>query len=76
MDKFINKENIVIVVAVFTILIQSNYFATKLDVSNLKNDMLKMEIAMKEYSDKGDKEILLTLENKLQTISNKIDKLR
>lgn len=76
MDKFINKENIVIVVAVITILVQSNYFATKLDVSNLKNDMLKMEIAMKEYSDKGDKEILLTLENKLQSISNKIDKLR
>lgn len=76
MDKFINKESIVIVVAVITILVQSNYFATKLDVSNLKNDMLKMEIALKEYSDNGDKEILLTLENKLQVISNKIDKLR
>ena len=38
--------------------------------------MLKMEIALKEYSDNGDKEILLTLENKLQVISNKIDKLR
>lgn len=75
MDKFLNKENIVIVVAVITIIVQSNYFATKLDVSDLKNDMLKMEIAMKKYSDDADKELLITLENKLQSISDKIDRI-
>ena len=76
MDKLINKENILIVVAVIIILIQSNYFATKLDVANLKNELLKTENALKEYSDKGDKELLQTLDNKLQLISNKIDKLK
>jgi hypothetical protein len=76
MDKFMTKENIVIAVVVFAMIVQSNYFATKLDVSNLKNDMLKMELEMKKYTDSGDDKILTTLENKLQIISNKIDKLR
>lgn len=75
MDKFLNKENAVIVIAVVTILVQSNYFATKLDVSEVKGDMLKLELAMKKYSDDADKEILSTLEEKLQLISNKIDRI-
>lgn len=75
MDKFINKENAVIIIAVITIMIQSNYFATKLDVSEVKRDMLQLELAMKKYSDDADKEILSTLEEKLQLISNKIDRI-
>lgn len=75
MEKFLNKENAVIVIAVITILVQSNYFATKLDVSEAKRDMLQLELAMKKYSDDADKEILSTLEEKLQLISNKIDRI-
>ena len=76
MERFLNEKTVIIAVAVISILVQSNYFATKLDVSELRNDMLQMKLDLKEYSDKGDKEILSTLENKLQVISNKIDKLR
>jgi F0F1-type ATP synthase epsilon subunit len=75
MEKFLNKENAVIVIAVITIMVQSNYFATKLDVSEVKRDMLQLELAMKKYSDDADKEILSTLEEKLQLISNKIDRI-
>lgn len=75
MEKFLNKENAVIIIAVITIMIQSNYFATKLDVSEVKRDMLQLELAMKKYSDDADKEILSTLEEKLQLISNKIDRI-
>ena len=75
MEKFLNKENAVIIIAVITIMVQSNYFATKLDVSEVKRDMLQLELAMKKYSDDADKEILSTLEEKLQLISNKIDRI-
>ena len=36
MDKFLTKENIVIAVAIFVMIVQSNYFATKLDLAQLK----------------------------------------
>jgi hypothetical protein len=75
MDKFINKENIVIVVAVITILIQSNYFATKLDLANIKLEMADMNQELKTYIDKNDKELLTSIEGKLQLISDKIDRI-
>lgn len=75
MDKFINKENIVIVVAVITILIQSNYFATKLDLANIKLEMADMKQELKTYSDDADKELLTSIEKKLQSISDKIDRI-
>ncbi len=76
MDKLITKENIVIVVAVITILIQSNYFATKLDLANLKIEMLQLQTELKQYTDESNKEILQNVENKFQILSNKIDKMR
>ena len=75
MDKFINKENIVIVVAVITILVQSNYFATKLDLANIKLEMAEMKQELKTYSDDADKELLTSIEKKLQNISDKIDRI-
>lgn len=75
MDKFINKENIVIIVAVITILIQSNYFATKLDLANIKLEMADMNQELKSYIDKNDKELMVSIESKLQTISDKIDRI-
>lgn len=75
MDKFLNKENIVIVVAVITIIVQSNYFATKLDLANIKLEMAEMKQELKTYSDDADKELLTTIEKKLQNISDKIDRI-
>ena len=75
MDKFLNKENIVIVVAVITILVQSNYFATKLDLANIKLEMADMNQELKSYIDKNDKELMVSIESKLQTISDKIDRI-
>ena len=75
MDKFLNKENIVIVVAVITILVQSNYFATKLDLANIKLEMAEMNQELKNYIDKNDKELMVSIESKLQNISDKIDRI-
>ena len=41
MDKFLNKENVFIVVCVVFTLVQMNYFATKLDVANLKLELME-----------------------------------
>ena len=76
MDKFLTKENIIIAVAVFSMIIQSNYFATKLDLANLKLEMTEMKQELKVYTDNCDKEILVSIEAKLQAISNKIDRIR
>lgn len=75
MDKFLNKENIVIVVAVITILVQSNYFATKLDLANIKLEMAGMNQELRDYIDKNDKELITSIEAKLENISNKIDRI-
>lgn len=75
MDKFITKENVVIGVAIFVMIVQSNYFATKLDLSNLKNEMLQMKIELKKYADDGDRELLHNLDSKYQNILNKLDKV-
>lgn len=75
MDKFLNKENIVIVVAVITIIVQSNYFATKLDLANIKLEMAEMNQELRGYIDRNDKELLVSIEAKLQNISEKIDRI-
>lgn len=69
MDKLLTKENLVIVVLVFYAIVQSNYFATKLDVANLKLELQK-------YSDAKDEQILKKLDEKYEIIINKLDKLR
>lgn len=76
MDKFISKENIVIIVAVIMIIVQSNYFATKLDLANIKLEMSEIKSELRDYSDKGDKDILQNVETKFNVLSSKIDKLR
>ncbi len=69
MEKFLTKENIVIIALVFYALIQSNYFATKLDVANLKLELQK-------YSDTKDEAIMKKLDEKYEVIIDKLDKLR
>lgn len=74
MDKLITKENVVIVVAVITIIVQSNYFATKLDLANIKLEMSQLKSELKEYSDTHDNYIIQNMENKFQILSDKLDK--
>ena len=75
-EKFLTKENIIIIVLVFYALIQSNYFATKLDVANMKLELSSVKQEIKEYSDKGDKELQKSIEDKFNQISVKLDKLK
>lgn len=75
MEKLLTKENLVIAVAVFAMILQSNYFATKLDLAQLKNEMLTMKIELKKYADEGDRELLHNLDTKYQLILSKLDKL-
>lgn len=67
MDKFINKENIFIVACVLFTLVQSNYFATKLDVANLKLELM-------EYANIHDTQSEDKIDKKLEEINHKIDK--
>lgn len=75
LEKFINKENVIIAVLVFWALLQSNYFATKLDLANVKLEMAQMKIELKKYADDGDRELLHNLDTKYQLILSKLDKL-
>lgn len=74
MIKFLTKENLIIIVAVFVTIIQSNYFATKLDLANIKLEMAQLQSELKEYSDNGDKDILKNLDTKYQMILDKLEK--
>ena len=76
MEKFFTKENVIIVILVFYTLIQSNYFATKLDIANVKLDLSNMQIELKKYSDDSDKEILHDLDNKYNAILTKLEKIK
>ena len=76
MEKFLTKEDVIIIALVFYTLVQSNYFATKLDVANIRNEMLTMKTDLQKYSDEADKEILqkwygdkLTSEQMFKTIN-------
>lgn len=79
-EKFITKDNVIIAVVVFCMVIgffwQSKYFATQLDLANLRNEMLQMKVEMQKYSDDADKQILNELDIKYDKIMNKLDKLR
>ena len=76
LDRFLTKETIVICVAIFVMIVQSNYFATKLDLVNLKNEMLQMKIELKKYADEGDRELFHNFDTKYQLILSKLDKLK
>ena len=75
MEKFFNKENAIIVIMIFWLLVQSNYFATKLDLANVKLEMAQMKIELKKYADDGDRELLHNLDSKYQIILSKLDKM-
>ncbi len=73
MDKIFNKERIAIIaIIVFGMMVQSNYFATKLDLANLKLEISEMHTKIKEYSDEQDKEILENLDSKYNVIIKEI----
>lgn len=80
MDKFINKDTLPTIVAtviiIIGILFQSQYFATKLDLSQLKNEVLQQKIELQKYSDDGDKEILKELDTKYDKIITKLDRIK
>lgn len=76
MNKFITKENIIIGIMVFWLIVQSNYFATKLDIANVKLEMAQMKIELKKYADDGDRELLHNLDTKYQNILTKLDKIK
>ena len=75
-NKFLTKENLIIIILVFWTLVQSNYFATKLDIANVKLEMAQMKIELKKYADDGDRELLHNLDTKYQLILSKLDKLK
>ena len=68
MNKFLNKENAYIVACVIFTLIQMNYFATKLDVADLKIELM-------EYSHKQVEQSENKIDTKLDALSKKIDVL-
>ena len=76
MEKIFTKENIVIAVAVFSMIVQSNYFATKLDLANVKLEMAYMKDELKKYSDDGYRDLLHNLDNKYQIILTRLEKLK
>lgn len=80
MEKFINKNTlptiVVSVIIVLAFLFQSQYFATKLDLSELKNEVLQQKIELQQYSDNGDKEILKELDMKYEKIIIKLDRIK
>ena len=75
MEKFVTKEKIVAVAIIFWLLVQSNYFATKLDLANVKLEMAQMKIELKKYADDGDRELLHNIDSKYQIILSKLDKI-
>lgn len=66
MDKILTKENIIIAVAVFVVIIQSNYFATRLDLANLK-------LELKDYISAQDEFIESKMDKKLDSMDKKLD---
>ena len=68
MNKYLNKETSYIVACVIFTLIQMNYFASKLDVANLKIELM-------EYSQKQIEMTESKLDKKLDVLSKKIDEL-
>lgn len=69
MSKFLTKESLIVVIVVIYTLIQSNYFATKLDIANLR-------LELQQYSDNNDKELQQKLSEQYTSIIDKIDRLK
>ena len=69
MEQYLTEGNIVIVALVFWVLVQSKYFATKLDIANLK-------LELQQYSDAQDKCIMAELDELEMQISAEMNALR
>ena len=74
--KFLTKEAVIIAIVVFGMIIQSNYFATKLDLANLKLEMSQMQTELQTYSDNNDKELQKEVGEQYKVILEKIERLR
>lgn len=77
LDKLFTKDHLIIAIVVIAILVQSGYFATfatKLDVANLRTEMLQMKVELKKYADDGDRELLHNLDEKYNQILTKLDR--
>ena len=68
MEKVLNKENIAIAAIVIYSLIQANYFATKLDLANLRIEFLNLQNTQKS-------QILAETDKKFDEINKKLDKI-
>lgn len=75
MEKLLTKSNIAIAVVVFYFIVQSNYFATKLDLEKLRTEVLQQKIELQKYSDQGDKEVLEKIEVKYEKIMQELNKI-
>lgn len=75
-SKYLTKEGVIIVAVVIYTLVQSKYFATTLQLEQLRNDVLQQKIDLQNYSDTKDEEILSKLEQKYELILTKLDKLK
>lgn len=68
MEKFLTKENLAITAIVIFTLVQTNYFATKLDLANLKIEVLNLQNAQKT-------QIMAETDKKFDEINKKLDKM-
>ena len=68
MEKFLTKETLIIAVVVFMFIVQSNYFATRLDLANLKNEL-------KDYVSSQNSLIDSKVDKKLDDMNRKLDML-
>lgn len=79
-EKFLTKDNIttVVIIAALVIyfLISTNIFATRLQVSELRAEVLQQEIKLREYSDSQDKVLLDKIDAKYDKIMQKLDNLK
>lgn len=68
MEKFLNKEMLAIVAVVIWAIVQTNYFATKLDLANLRIEFLQLQAAQKT-------QIMAETDKKFDEINKKLDKI-
>lgn len=80
LEKFLTKDNVIIVIVAVGMalyfIFSSNYFATRLEVSQLKAEILQQKIELMKYSDDKDAEVLKELDSKYEKILQKLDQLR
>lgn len=79
-EKFLNKDNIIIVIVSFIMVVgfiyNANYFATKMDILALKNELLQQKLELQKYSDEKDEKILVEIDAKYEKIMQKLDSIK